>query len=115
MNGVLENWVTVAECSAIAPGTVIGLKAGELDVAIYNIEGQYYATHNICTHAHARLSDGWLEVNVRSTVAGLRSRVERALVRRLSAISRSCRFESKAMQSRSMSADAFSPSALRRR
>ncbi len=64
MNGVSENWVTVAELSAIAPGTVIGVKTGELDVALYNIEGQYYATHNICTHAHALLSEGWLEGDI---------------------------------------------------
>ena len=41
-----------------------GVKASELDVALYNIDGEIYATHNICTHAHAYLSDGWLEGDV---------------------------------------------------
>jgi nitrite reductase/ring-hydroxylating ferredoxin subunit len=59
-----ENWVTVAEVSSVAPGTVLGVRAGELDVALYNIDGQFYATHNICTHALALLSDGWLEGDI---------------------------------------------------
>jgi nitrite reductase/ring-hydroxylating ferredoxin subunit len=59
-----ESWVTVADASAIPPGTVLGVMAGELNVAIYNIDGQYYGTHDICTHAHALLSDGWLEGEV---------------------------------------------------
>jgi nitrite reductase/ring-hydroxylating ferredoxin subunit len=36
----------------------------ELDVALYNVEGRIYATHNICTHAQALLSDGWLDGDV---------------------------------------------------
>jgi len=59
-----ENWITVADRSSVAPGSIIGVKAGDLDVALYNIDGQLYATHNVCTHAQALLSDGWLEGDV---------------------------------------------------
>jgi naphthalene 1,2-dioxygenase ferredoxin component len=59
-----EHWITVADRSAVPPDSVLGVKAGELDVALYNIEGQIYATHNICTHAQALLSDGWLDGDV---------------------------------------------------
>jgi len=59
-----DNWVTVSKLDAVEVGNVIGIRAGELDIALYNIEGQIYATHNICTHAHALLSDGWLEEDV---------------------------------------------------
>ena len=31
--------------------------------AIYNIDGELFATDDICTHAYARLSDGWLDRN----------------------------------------------------
>ena len=61
MNETSENWIKVAEQAAVAPGAVVGGKAGDLDIALYNIDGQFYATDNICTHAHALLSDGWLE------------------------------------------------------
>jgi naphthalene 1,2-dioxygenase system ferredoxin subunit len=59
-----ENWITVAKSDALEPGSVIGVKAGDLDVALYSIDGQIYATDNICTHAHAHLSDGWLEDDI---------------------------------------------------
>src|SRR5919198_2627658 len=59
-----EHWITVADRSSVAPDSVSGVKAGELDIALYNIEGQIYATHNICTHAQALLSDGWLDGDV---------------------------------------------------
>jgi nitrite reductase/ring-hydroxylating ferredoxin subunit len=59
-----ERWVAVADRSALAVDGVIRVKVGDLDVALYNIEGQLYATHNVCTHAHALLSDGWLEGGV---------------------------------------------------
>ena len=59
-----ENWITVADRSSVGAGSVIGVKAGDLDVALYNIDGQFYATHNVCTHAHALLSDGFLEGDV---------------------------------------------------
>jgi nitrite reductase/ring-hydroxylating ferredoxin subunit len=58
------NWMTVAKRDAVALGGVVGVKAGNLDVALYNIDGQIYATHNICTHAHAYLSEGWLEGDI---------------------------------------------------
>lgn len=64
MNEHTENWITVAEASSVASGTVLGVKAGETDVALYNIDGRFYATHNVCTHALALLSDGWLEGDV---------------------------------------------------
>ena len=56
-----DNWITVSDLDAVEVGNVIGVRAGELDIALYNIDGQIYATSNICTHAHALLSDGWLE------------------------------------------------------
>jgi naphthalene 1,2-dioxygenase system ferredoxin subunit len=59
-----EHWISVADRSSLGADSVIGVKAGDLEVALYNIEGQLYATHNICTHAHAMLSDGWLDGDV---------------------------------------------------
>jgi naphthalene 1,2-dioxygenase ferredoxin component len=56
--------ITVADRFLLGVDSVIGVKAGDLGVALYNIEGQLYATHNICTHAHAMLSDGWLDGDV---------------------------------------------------
>lgn len=57
-------WITVAKRDAVAVDSVVGVKAGDLDIALYNVDGQLYATDNVCTHAQALLSEGWLEGDV---------------------------------------------------
>jgi naphthalene 1,2-dioxygenase ferredoxin component len=64
MNRAVEDWVTVASTSDLKPGDVRGVTVGDLEVAVYNVEGQLYATDDICPHAYAHLSDGWLEDDV---------------------------------------------------
>ena len=32
-------------------------------VTVYNVDGTFYATHNVCTHAGAPLNEGELEGN----------------------------------------------------
>ncbi len=59
-----ERWTSVARKSAIEPGTILGLKVEDRDIAVYNVDGAIYASNNICTHAHAFMSDGWLEGDV---------------------------------------------------
>ena len=56
-----EIWVTVASAAAIAPGDMIGVKVGGKLIALYNVAGRIYATDNVCTHAFAVLTDGWLD------------------------------------------------------
>jgi len=34
---------------------------GRAPIAIYRVEGNFYATDDICTHGEASLCDGWLE------------------------------------------------------
>jgi len=55
------NWVSVAKAAAIKPGDVMGVTLGKREIALYNIGGTIYATDNLCTHAFAFLSQGWLD------------------------------------------------------
>jgi nitrite reductase/ring-hydroxylating ferredoxin subunit len=57
------NWVTVASAGDLAPGDIAAAKVGEKEIAVYNVDGTFHATSNICTHAFALLSDGWLDGN----------------------------------------------------
>ena len=59
-----QNWVTVGSKGKIAEGEVAEGRAGEEQIAIYNVDGTFYATGNVCTHAFALLSDGWLDGDV---------------------------------------------------
>src|ERR1700738_81296 len=44
-----------------AKGEPLGVEAAGRAIALYDIDGNLFATDNICTHAYARLSDGWLD------------------------------------------------------
>lgn len=56
-----EQWVEAGSVDAIPAEEVIGVDVGGREIALYRVEGQVYATDNICTHGHARLCDGFLE------------------------------------------------------
>lgn len=56
------NWVRVASVADVAKGSAKPVKVQGLDLAIYHLEdGGIHCTDNICTHAFALLTDGWLE------------------------------------------------------
>src|SRR5271170_6853968 len=54
-------WVTVAQLADVGEGEVLGVEIGDKSIALYNLDSEIYATDNICTHAFALLSDGWLD------------------------------------------------------
>jgi nitrite reductase/ring-hydroxylating ferredoxin subunit len=55
-------WVRVAAKSDVAENSVIGVRAGDREIALYHLPGgEFRATENVCTHEYAQLSDGWLE------------------------------------------------------
>lgn len=56
-----ENWIEALALAAVPEGDVTAVSINGKDIAIYDVEGDIYATDNICTHGHARLSDGFLE------------------------------------------------------
>lgn len=56
-----ENWIDAAALADVPEGDVIGVQVGGKEIALYEVDGEVFATDNICTHGHARLSDGFLE------------------------------------------------------
>ena len=56
-----EEWVNVASTADLAEGNMMGVTIGDKEIAIFNIGGVYSATSNLCTHAYAFLTDGWLD------------------------------------------------------
>jgi nitrite reductase/ring-hydroxylating ferredoxin subunit len=55
------SWITVARRADLSAGKIKGVKADGKAIALYNLDGEFYATDNVCTHAYAELSDGYLE------------------------------------------------------
>ena len=59
-----DNIVRVCAKSDVAPDSVKAFEVGAKKLAIYNIDGTYYATDDECTHAAASLADGMLQGDV---------------------------------------------------
>jgi naphthalene 1,2-dioxygenase ferredoxin component len=56
-----EGWVKAANRSDLGAGEVLGVMVAGREIALYDLDGELRATDDICTHAYARLSDGWLD------------------------------------------------------
>ncbi|RWA54173.1 naphthalene 1,2-dioxygenase [Cupriavidus sp. UYMSc13B] len=56
-----ETWIEAALLSNIAQDDVIAVAVQGKEIALYGVDGDIYATDNICTHGHARLCEGFLE------------------------------------------------------
>lgn len=56
-----ETWIEAALLSDVPQDDVIAVAVQGQEIALYGVDGDVYATDNICTHGHARLCEGFLE------------------------------------------------------
>ncbi|MEJ1978343.1 MAG: non-heme iron oxygenase ferredoxin subunit [Acetobacteraceae bacterium] len=59
-----SDWIRVASAADVAEGEALGIEVMGLNLALYHIGDEWFCTDNVCTHAFALLSDGWLEGHV---------------------------------------------------
>ena len=57
----MSNWINAASFDEVPQDDVIGVEVAGRDIALYGVDGEVYATDNLCTHGQARLCDGFLE------------------------------------------------------
>lgn len=57
------SWRRVATLSDIEEGAAKAVRVGEQDIALCRVGDTIYAFENICPHAYAMLSDGFIEDN----------------------------------------------------
>ena len=57
----MGNIVTVAKTKDIPSGKAIAVSLGNKRIAIFNVNGKYFAIDDECTHAGGNLSEGELE------------------------------------------------------
>ncbi|VCU70928.1 Naphthalene 1,2-dioxygenase/salicylate 5-hydroxylase systems, ferredoxin component [Pigmentiphaga humi] len=56
-----DRWVDIAARSELPDDDVVAVRAEGVEIALYDVGGEVFATDNICTHGNARLCDGFLE------------------------------------------------------
>jgi nitrite reductase/ring-hydroxylating ferredoxin subunit len=54
-------WTRAAGVAEVKERGVMDADIGGEEIALYWVDDVVYATHNVCTHAFARLSEGFLE------------------------------------------------------
>jgi nitrite reductase/ring-hydroxylating ferredoxin subunit len=48
----------------VAPGTALKVEVDDLALAIFNIDGEFYVTDDLCTHGPGSLSEGYIDGDV---------------------------------------------------
>lgn len=56
-----DDFVTVARVGDVAPGTGKAVVAGEREIALFNVDGTFYALDNTCPHQGGPLAEGWVD------------------------------------------------------
>jgi 3-phenylpropionate/trans-cinnamate dioxygenase ferredoxin subunit len=56
-----DEWTEVAEVGDIPPGEAKALVVNDRMIAVVNLDGEFYAIDNVCTHAFAILTEGGIE------------------------------------------------------
>jgi naphthalene 1,2-dioxygenase system ferredoxin subunit len=56
-----DSWMDVMALEDVFEGEVMAVDVQGKEIALYEVQGELYATDNLCTHGAARLSDGFLE------------------------------------------------------
>lgn len=55
-----EEWRDVGAAGEIEDDMPLSAKAGEHEIGVYRFNGQYYALEDVCPHAYALLSQGFV-------------------------------------------------------
>lgn len=54
-------WLKVCDVSAVRNQEGFCVRVGDEDVALFNLNGEYFAVADHCPHGNASLSEGWVE------------------------------------------------------
>ncbi|MDH5588431.1 MAG: non-heme iron oxygenase ferredoxin subunit [Gemmatimonadota bacterium] len=54
----MAEWVRIAATTDCPPGKLLGRMVGKMGVALVNVDGDYYALEDRCSHQDLPLSDG---------------------------------------------------------
>ena len=57
----MADWVDVAPVDEFAPGTYRVVEIDDAMIAVFNLEGEFYAIEDVCTHDYSTLTGGDVE------------------------------------------------------
>jgi len=60
----LSDWVDAGTTDTLVPGSHVVVDVDGVDVAVFNIDGEFFAIEDVCTHDGGELACGELEGDV---------------------------------------------------
>jgi nitrite reductase (NADH) small subunit/3-phenylpropionate/trans-cinnamate dioxygenase ferredoxin subunit len=57
----MVQYVRVADAGSIEPGSAHAFSVGRYEVAVFNVDGEFYALENACPHQGGPIADGFVE------------------------------------------------------
>ena len=60
----MSDWVTVARADEIGPGEWRAADVDGARIAVFNLDGEYHAIADVCTHDAGQLTGGFVEGDV---------------------------------------------------
>jgi nitrite reductase/ring-hydroxylating ferredoxin subunit len=56
--------IELCNVDEVAAGSAIRVETGDLILAVYNLDGEFYVTDDTCTHGPGSLSEGYIEDDI---------------------------------------------------
>lgn len=60
----MANRIDLCSTADVAPGNALKVETGDLTLAVFNVDGEFYVTDDLCTHGPGSLSEGYVEGDV---------------------------------------------------
>ncbi|MCY4227141.1 MAG: non-heme iron oxygenase ferredoxin subunit [Gammaproteobacteria bacterium] len=56
----MSEWIQATRADKLNPGDHIVIDIDDVSVVVFNLDGEFYALENVCTHDGSELSGGWV-------------------------------------------------------
>jgi nitrite reductase/ring-hydroxylating ferredoxin subunit len=56
--------IELCNTAEVEPGAALRVERGDLTLAVFNVEGEFFVTDDACTHGPGSLSEGYIEGDV---------------------------------------------------
>src|SRR5918998_360390 len=56
--------IELCNTDEVAAGSALRVEKGDLILAVYNLDGEFYVTDDTCTHGPGSLSEGYIEDDI---------------------------------------------------
>ena len=60
----MSSRIDLCSTGDVAPGNALKVETGDLTLAVFNVDGEFYVTDDLCTHGPGSLSEGYIEDDI---------------------------------------------------